>query len=603
MKKGYTYVLVVFFYTTFFSVFAQGRTDSLEHHLENVSINPDNILTFLQLVESTGASDTAKQAYYIALVDEFSIQSGTDSISAFCYYRLGNYFYRQNKFSKAILYFNQANSIYVELKRPAQTGEILGKIGRIYYGRGDYVKALEIYFKALKVYEDAQLTNKDLGWLLRYIGSVFKRQGNNEIALDYYNQALVVFQKKNHLDGIASCYNNLGIVYGAIGEKTKELAHYQKALIISKAQKKSSRVPVILSNIGQKLQEKGDYEGALASFNEAYLLYEEEGRFSFMASNKAAIGSVYLAQKQYKKAIQQLIAAEELAFQTDKKRAIRLEMIYSNLSWTYDSIGDAKKALKYYKRYELIKDSLAGNEVVVKTAELNAAFEAAKVKQAWSHLALEKQVVDQNLAILKQKERIISFRILLIVGVSTIIIGVLILLFIRRNKTQKRITEINQLKQEVAKIERTQLEEKLILKNRDITSFALDITRKHEFTEELLTRLSILKIDSPSEIEQGLKGLVQFVRGQVDIDKNYNFLYENVELVNSEFFNKLLQAYPALTKNERMLCGLIRINLSNKEIFVIRNVTPKAIKMGKYRLKKSLNLLPEDSLNAFIQQF
>ena len=86
-------------------------------------------------------------------------------------------------------------------------------------------------------------------------------------------------------------------------------------------------------------------------------------------------------------------------------------------------------------------------------------------------------------------------------------------------------------------------------------------------------------------------------------NNSINHLYSNVERVNSEFFKKLKNDFPDITKNEIMLCGLIRINLSNKEIAVIRNITPKAVKMGKYRMKKRFELDQDDSLDEFIQNY
>lgn len=76
----------------------------------------------------------------------------------------------------------------------------------------------------------------------------------------------------------------------------------------------------------------------------------------------------------------------------------------------------------------------------------------------------------------------------------------------------------------------------------------------------------------------------------------------NVEKVNQDFFNKLDQNFPELTINEKQLCGLIRLNLSTKDIASIKNISPKSVEMGRYRLRKKLNLAPKEELSAFLRR-
>ncbi|MCB0622214.1 MAG: hypothetical protein KDC41_26670, partial [Saprospiraceae bacterium] len=76
----------------------------------------------------------------------------------------------------------------------------------------------------------------------------------------------------------------------------------------------------------------------------------------------------------------------------------------------------------------------------------------------------------------------------------------------------------------------------------------------------------------------------------------------NVETVNQDFFHRLNERFPELTSNEKQLCGLIRLNLSTKEIAAIRNITPRSAEMGRYRLRKKLHLQPEEEIQTFLQE-
>ena len=57
--------------------------------------------------------------------------------------------------------------------------------------------------------------------------------GENEIAIDYYNRALVIYKKFLDNKGISSCLNNLGIIYKDASLYKRHLGYYQNSLKIT----------------------------------------------------------------------------------------------------------------------------------------------------------------------------------------------------------------------------------------------------------------------------------------------------------------------------------------------------------------------------------
>jgi DNA-binding CsgD family transcriptional regulator len=49
------------------------------------------------------------------------------------------------------------------------------------------------------------------------------------------------------------------------------------------------------------------------------------------------------------------------------------------------------------------------------------------------------------------------------------------------------------------------------------------------------------------------------------------------------------------------LCGFIKVGLSNKEIAALNNITPKAVEMARYRLRKKLNVDGQVDLAGFFE--
>ena len=98
-----------------------------------------------------------------------------------------------------------------------------------------------------------------------------------------------------------------------------------------------------------------------------------------------------------------------------------------------------------------------------------------------------------------------------------------------------------------------------------------------------------------------MRTLLIELQSQNQISERSVGLQANIDTVNAEFYEKLRTKYPTLTKSEEELCGFIRINLSNKDISVLKNIAASSVKMGKNRLRKKLDLGPEDDIYQFIR--
>lgn len=77
---------------------------------------------------------------------------------------------------------------------------------------GEYAEALENYFEALKLEEDAN----DRSYILYNIGLIKASNGDLDIALDYYNQAIELNPR------LPQALNNVAVIYHYKGEKAQE---------------------------------------------------------------------------------------------------------------------------------------------------------------------------------------------------------------------------------------------------------------------------------------------------------------------------------------------------------------------------------------------
>ena len=73
--------------------------------------------------------------------------------------------------------------------------------------------------------------------------------------------------------------------------------------------------------------------------------------------------------------------------------------------------------------------------------------------------------------------------------------------------------------------------------------------------------------------------------------------------VYDDFYKKLLEKAPNLTKGELNVCALIRLNFSSKEIALLTNRTVGTVENIRISIRKKLNLSPEVNLQQELFQF
>jgi len=102
--------------------------------------------------------------------------------------------------------------------------------------------------------------------------------------------------------------------------------------------------------------------------------------------------------------------------------------------------------------------------------------------------------------------------------------------------------------------------------------------------------------------EKIIKGLHTFEKtlNKIHSENNTNEFIKITEMSNSEFIQNLYSINPKLTNLEIRHCNYLRMNLNNHEIADIMNVELKSLQTSRYRIKKKLNIIKNQSLRSMI---
>jgi DNA-binding CsgD family transcriptional regulator len=64
--------------------------------------------------------------------------------------------------------------------------------------------------------------------------------------------------------------------------------------------------------------------------------------------------------------------------------------------------------------------------------------------------------------------------------------------------------------------------------------------------------------------------------------------------------DKLRKAYPQLTHGDLKLLAYLKLNLNNKEIADLLNISHRSVEVSKYRLRRKLNLKNNDKFDSIL---
>lgn len=145
------------------------------------------------------------------------------------------------------------------------------------------------------------------------------------------------------------------------------------------------------------------------------------------------------------------------------------------------------------------------------------------------------------------------------------------------------------------------LSEDIINKSKEIANYTILLVKKHDLLEEISKELNEIKKSAKLEkTRNSLRLIALKIRQNLQDEAHLQVFDTNFERVHQAFFDDLKKFYPDLHQKELRLCGLIKMDMSNKEIASVLNISTRGVESARYRLRKRLNLDNETNLTDFL---
>ncbi len=155
-------------------------------------------------------------------------------------------------------------------------------------------------------------------------------------------------------------------------------------------------------------------------------------------------------------------------------------------------------------------------------------------------------------------------------------------------------------KQEILRLRNENLQKNIANERSKLSASVLQIAHKNKLLNDLKSR--ILELRSKSEAsDPNLKKVMREIERELKQEDYWQQFQLVFNRTHTQFMEKLQVRCPALTDHEKRLCCFIRMQLSNREIASILNITVNGVEQAKYRIKKKLQLKKGQSLNEQIR--
>ncbi|WP_224994928.1 tetratricopeptide repeat protein [Cesiribacter sp. SM1] len=506
------------------------------------------------------------------------------------------------------------------------------------------------YVKALEQLEEARLQAETNKWheqqflALNNIGLTYYAMFDYGEALNFYLEAYTLAVRELEAKHEMIVLNNIAVLYSKEKNFVKATEYFERAYKISRENEAHTQTGFYAINLGIVCNKTAKLQQARAFLKEAVSLLQEHPRTLLDA--RGALAENYLLEENYAEAVslaKMLLAeAEQLDHPENKLEMLVLlakaylaennyeqAVLYARKAFhshnspenslaIYEVLANIYQKSKAYDLALQAKDSILHLQAQLNHIKNGRAFENARVKFELQNYQHQLRLNQSRL----HNERKLFYSLMAIAVLIAGFIGwglynrsvkhrqnrtiaekgrKIAELELENQKSQKLLLEKQIKEQEaLAMLEQERLKNEIESRNRKLSTKALHLSARNQLIEEIIEDLSKSKeLAKDMDLLRHVKDLKQHLKP----DKEWNSFVTHFEEVNSGFLNTLKEKHPSLTANDMRFIPYIFMNLSNKEISAMLNITTDACRKRKERISKKMELPENVDLYEYISRF
>ena len=513
--------------------------------------------------------------------------------TAECNIIMGDIFKENNTFPTAISYYEKAIDDLIKVNDHHTIYRLYIKIAKLYqnseFNSKWSIDAMNNALKYAGIINDPVIYNE----VYMAMGDLYYSQDNYDLAEKYYNEILKNGINKNTILPISIAFTNKANISIKRNKYEEAMSMADSSLYLCIRDFNDSLQAINYSRKAQIYDSLSDFESARKYYRQSATLAYEIDDFITCGKSMFSLAHLYQRHGMHENAIGVFKIICDSTFKY-KQFSICYQSCYQ-LSRCYASLGQYEEAYDYFNIYDVTYDSAFAIKQEKKIEELrNSYLLSLNVKELKVN-----EIKEENLRV-NENEWKIFISIIIVLTMIIITFGILY----AKNRELFHTNEVTSYEQQIKidKIESNLMEYQLKSNRELMIKMALQIKSYVDIISPIKENLKEA-IDLPEEeLKSKVKSIYHSIHNNKHINSNSENINKQIESIYKDFFKKLDEKYPGLTKSDKKLCTMLFINMSSKEIAVITNTTVRSVETSRYRLRRKFGLTRDEDIVSFLQK-
>ena len=513
--------------------------------------------------------------------------------TAECNIIMGDIFKENNTFPTAISYYERAITNLNNTKDYRTIYKLYIKIARLYQNSEfDSKWSIDAMNNALKYAEmlnDSDVYNE----VYMALGEIYCAQNDCSTAEKYYNEILKNDINKNTILPISTALTNKANIFIKNTKYEEAMSMIDSSLYLCIRDFNDSLQAINYSCKAQIYDSISDFESARKYYRQSAILAYDIEDFHNCGKSMFSLAHLYQRYGMHENAIGvfKIICDSTLKY---KMFDICYQSCYQ-LSQCYASLGRYEEAYEYFNIYDITYDSAFVINQDKKIEELrNSYLLALNVKELNTKEIEEKKIEDD------EKE----WKLFILTIIFLIMVFITFIILYSKNKMVFHNNKVTSYEQQI-KIDKIEndLKEYQLKSNRElIIKMALQIKSYSDIINQINDDLKTAIELPENEQKNKIKNVLLKTHNNIHILSNAENIKKQLDAIYKDFFIRLEEKHPDLTKAEKNLCTMLYINMSSKEIATVTNTTLRTVETSRYRLRRKFNLSRDEDIVSFLQK-
>ena len=258
---------------------------------------------------------------------------------------------------EAMQLWEQALSIYQDLRDRGGEGRALRALGNGYLSLGDYRQAIDFYEQYLAIAREIG-DRVGEGVALGNLGLAYFSLGDSRQAISFYHQSLAIAREIGNRHGEGNVLGNLGLAYGTQGEYLQAIDFFEHSLIIARDIGDRRGEAGALRNLGIAHHSLGEYHNAINQFVHSLAIARDIGDRHGEEANLTSLGNAHFSLGDYLQAVEFFDESLEIARKIGDRH--REENALANLGFAHLILEEYHDAIHFFEQSVAIAHAIRG---------------------------------------------------------------------------------------------------------------------------------------------------------------------------------------------------------------------------------------------------